>query len=461
MKRIFFLALLAGIACSVFSAAWAYANPCDYNVHYALCNEPEKCANCGKTVADGIEIAGLIHQYDDQWSFSRHFHWHTCINCGAADEKQQHYANCTSPNTCADCEKTEADGIVIDEVFHRFELEETSQYYDTEMCYECGKTRQYKHWTTCDYDMDRCISCDRSVREDGIVIGTVYHSCVSMTEPEYNETGHWWICPETGETVDQGGHVADCASPGLCRVCGATEKDNGITIARVEHAYDIDDVKTNAISHWWVCSQCGKTVDQGYHEAMCTNPGVCEKCGKSEKDGMIINLTKHNMGENGEMHWNGKEHWFFCVDCQQEYRRAHFTACYGKPGECTICGCPFEGEITHFNNNPDEYQQVDNAYHRFRCVYCGQEVLEKHDMAEGKCSYCGYEQKAGPVPGDVNGEGKLDGRDLLRLARYLAGGSVSIDEAAADVTGDGKIDGRDLLRIARYLAGQNVNLAAR
>ena len=55
--------------------------------------------------------------------------------------------------------------------------------------------------------------------------------------------------------------------------------------------------------------------------------------------------------------------------------------------------------------------------------------------------------------GDVNGDGSLDGRDLLRLARYLAGDNVEIDEAAADVNGDGKVDGRDLLRLAKLLAG--------
>lgn len=66
---------------------------------------------------------------------------------------------------------------------------------------------------------------------------------------------------------------------------------------------------------------------------------------------------------------------------------------------------------------------------------------------------------AAPVmAGDVSGDGKLDGRDALRLARYLAGQGVTIDEKAADVTGDGKVDGRDVLRLTRYLAGQDVKL---
>ncbi len=82
-----------------------------------------------------------------------------------------------------------------------------------------------------------------------------------------------------------------------------------------------------------------------------------------------------------------------------------------------------------------------------------------------KCSICGEILSGceeipalGYEPGDLNGNGTIDGRDLLRLARYLAGGNVEINEAAADLNGDGKVDGRDLLRLARYLAGQDVKL---
>ncbi len=57
------------------------------------------------------------------------------------------------------------------------------------------------------------------------------------------------------------------------------------------------------------------------------------------------------------------------------------------------------------------------------------------------------------MPGDINGDYTVDGRDLLRLARYLAGQAIAVDESAADVNGDGNIDGRDALRLAKRLAG--------
>lgn len=55
--------------------------------------------------------------------------------------------------------------------------------------------------------------------------------------------------------------------------------------------------------------------------------------------------------------------------------------------------------------------------------------------------------------GDVNADGHVDGRDLLRLARYIAGQDVVIDKRATDVNGDGNVDGRDVLRLAKQLAG--------
>ena len=121
----------------------------------------------------------------------------------------------------------------------------------------------------------------------------------------------------------------------------------------------------------------------------------------------------------------------------------------------------------------------------FACIVCGETKTEEiaplgHDYvlteeqpaAVGKegwklyvCSRCGDEQKkAVPalepdrLPGDVNGDGAVDGRDVLRLMKYFAGQDVTINEANADVTGDGAVDGRDVLRLMKYFAGQDVAL---
>ena len=62
------------------------------------------------------------------------------------------------------------------------------------------------------------------------------------------------------------------------------------------------------------------------------------------------------------------------------------------------------------------------------------------------------------IPGDTTGDGKVNGLDLIRLRKHLAGDDVQIDLSNADVTGDGKVNGLDLIRLRKYLAGDNVVL---
>ena len=63
------------------------------------------------------------------------------------------------------------------------------------------------------------------------------------------------------------------------------------------------------------------------------------------------------------------------------------------------------------------------------------------------------------TPGDVNGDGAVDGRDLVRLRKYLVGvPGTEIIEANANVNGDDVIDILDLIRLRKYLAKDDVIL---
>ena len=75
------------------------------------------------------------------------------------------------------------------------------------------------------------------------------------------------------------------------------------------------------------------------------------------------------------------------------------------------------------------------------------------------------EDKKERLPGDVNEDGEVDGRDVLRLMKYLSkemneetGEAVEISESNADVNQDGMVDELDLLRLMQYFAGQSVIL---
>ena len=61
------------------------------------------------------------------------------------------------------------------------------------------------------------------------------------------------------------------------------------------------------------------------------------------------------------------------------------------------------------------------------------------------------------IPGDLNGDGKVNALDLVRLKRYLGGENVTL-VVSGDITGDGKINALDLVRLKRYLGGENVEI---
>lgn len=60
--------------------------------------------------------------------------------------------------------------------------------------------------------------------------------------------------------------------------------------------------------------------------------------------------------------------------------------------------------------------------------------------------------------GDVNGDGKINGLDVILLRQHIAGWTVTLDTAAADVNGDGRVNGLDMILLRQYVAGWDVQL---
>lgn len=62
------------------------------------------------------------------------------------------------------------------------------------------------------------------------------------------------------------------------------------------------------------------------------------------------------------------------------------------------------------------------------------------------------------TPGDLNGDGNIDTKDLIRLMKCVSGQPVAIFNA--DVTNDNSIDTRDLIRLMKKVAGVDVEIFA-
>ena len=57
------------------------------------------------------------------------------------------------------------------------------------------------------------------------------------------------------------------------------------------------------------------------------------------------------------------------------------------------------------------------------------------------------------VPGDINGDKKVNNRDAILLFQYVAGWDVEVDLNAVDCNGDDKVNTKDAIDLFRYCAG--------
>lgn len=88
-------------------------------------------------------------------------------------------------------------------------------------------------------------------------------------------------------------------------------------------------------------------------------------------------------------------------------------------------------------------------------------LVEAYNYNEDEVDFVGVSGTVNVVDfiyGDVNGDGKINGRDVVKLAKYLAAydeltGTSSVTVSpGADANGDGKINGRDIVKLRKYLA---------
>ena len=107
---------------------------------------------------------------------------------------------------------------------------------------------------------------------------------------------------------------------------------------------------------------------------------------------------------------------------------------------------------------------TEQGYTTYTCV-CGESYVDDyvdalgHTYENGICTECGEADPDHHTPGDINGDGDVNNKDLTRLFKHLSGYTAEVVERALDVNGDGSVNNKDLTRLFKYLSGWDVELA--
>ena len=192
------------------------------------------------------------------------------------------------------------------------------------------------------------------------------------------------------------------------------------------------------------CSICGDSYIETILTALGHDyiDGVCTRCGSTEEivsngscgDGLTWKLNSDGMltiSGSGEI--SGNPEWKEYVS---QIKSVSIDEGVTAIGENAFVDC---------TNLTDVYYSGTAADWSRMAIASGNEPLANAEL-----------HFTGTIPGDLNGDGKVNVMDLIRLKRYLADGTEVVGNA--DVNGDGKVNVMDLIRLKRYIAGEVVDI---
>ncbi|MBQ7985819.1 MAG: dockerin type I repeat-containing protein, partial [Clostridia bacterium] len=272
----------------------------------------------------------------------------------------------------------------------------------------------------------------------------------AVTEP------HAW---NAGEVTVEPGEYEEGEKVYTCTVCGA---ERTVTIPALGHTHTmtkVDAVEPTCTEagnvEYYSCDGCGRnyTTEDGSEQILNV---VIPALGHSYNEGEVTKAPTHT--EEGEKTYT-------CEVCGDSYTEAiSKTPDHEYVGAVTKAATHTEeGEMTYTCECGESYAE---SIAKLPDHVWGEGVVTKEPTteAEGEMTYtciCGEQkteviEKLKPtyVPGDVDGNGLIETRDIILVRRYIAGGyGVEINPDAADVDKNGLVETRDIILMRRYIAG--------
>ena len=432
--------------------------------------ERRDCQNCDHYETRTIEATG--HNYKSVVTAptctEQGYTTHTCANCG--DSYADTYVSALGHSYGAwyqtkaptyesegeerrDCDRCdEYQTRVIPMLKHEYvsvvtEPTCTEQGYTTHTCTTCGDTYVDTYVpalghnfvtyvsdgnATCTEDGTKTAKCERCDATDTVV-------------DRGSATGHKfgnWFVTKAATCTEDGQERRDCQN------C-----DHYETRTNEATGHNYKSVVTAP-----TCTECGYTTH------------TCSVCSHSYIDS-YVDAIGHKFGnwtvtkaatctEDGQERRD-------CENCDHHETRTIEATGHNYKSMVTAPTCTEKGYTTHTCSNCDHSYMdsyVDATGHKFGpWEVVTEPEAGKPGLKQRMCEACEHiETEEIPaldiVYGDANGDGQVNGKDLILLRQALAGWDVTLDEAAADCNGDGTLNGKDLILLRQALAGWDVTL---
>ena len=234
-------------------------------------------------------------------------------------------------------------------------------------------------------------------------------------------------CNTCGATRTPSAHVYSNNCDTTCNVCGATRS--------ITHDYAPATCTTPK-----TCRVCGVTsgsaLGHTWKDATCTAPNTCSTCGTTSGSALGHSYTSEVTKAPTCTATGVKT--YTCSTCKHSYTES--VAALGHtwndatctaPKTCSTCGATSGKALGH--------------------SYDGD--------SDADCNVCGAVREVETaIPGDANGDGKVNNKDLGLLQRYLNEWNVVLNKDTMDVNDDGKVNNKDLGLLQQHLNEWNVEL---
>ncbi len=353
--------------------------------------------------------------------------------------------------------------------------------------------------------------------------GYTLHSCsicgdefkTDYTDELWHTFGEWIVdkdstCSECGErhrvcaacgfteyaVVEQKGHNFDqtvikeptCTENGVvslvCSVCGSKRQE---AMPRLPHDYQKVEAEKSYIE-WlddqfsgivWGCNE-DKT---GFWYYTCSDCGKIQTVTRAEVAG-VGSSHKHEFA--AILNCDGEAVAVKCALCGETMCHKHdFTEKNTENGvivyECKNChetksayieytvkfvdydNREISSKTYHYGDRvtvPGDPEREEDETYTYSFSGWDKEITEVKGNETYTATYEATEkQQTQFVPGDINGDGSVNNKDVVALFKYVSGGEIAVNDIALDINGDGSVNNKDVVALFKYVSGGDIQLS--